>query len=486
MKVLIASAEVAPFAKAGGLADVVGALPKELKSLGLDVRVIMPLYGNISKEKYKLEPVMFSDLGIKLGSEYKEISLYEGHLPDSDVKVYFVENDEYFGQHAEVYPQNQHYRFEQERYILFCKAVLDSIKRINFQPDVIHCNDWHTALIPIYLKNTYDDAFYSEIKTLFSIHNLAYQGWYSPDILELAELPHHLFRTEQLEFYGDVNWMKGGICFADAINTVSEKYAQEIQTEEYGERLEGFLNIHKHKLSGILNGLDYSVWDPKTDKLIKKNFNPRTLKGKEICKRNLQEIFDLEVNPKIPVIALISRLVDQKGLDLIEKIGDKIGKLPAQFVFLGTGSPKYENLLRKMSDKNANISSDIRFCINLSHNVYAGSDFFLMPSKFEPCGLGQLIAMKYGSLPIVRSTGGLADTVIDSTTGFAFERYTPKQLLDTIERAIKVYYEENPKSVLKKIKPFKKMQKEAMNADFAWTQSAKKYIKLYKKISKTK
>lgn len=485
MKILITSAEVAPFAKAGGLADVIGALPKELLNQGVDARIIMPLYGGISKEQYNLEHVSFSELDINLGDTTKPTSLWKGHLPGSDVIVYFVENDEYFGNYSEVYPQNQHYRFEQERYILFCKSVLQSIKRIDFHPDVIHCNDWHTALIPTYLKTTYQDEFYSKISTLFSIHNLAYQGWYSPDILELAELPKELFNMEQLEFYGDVNWMKGGIYFADAINTVSEKYAQEIQTKEYGERLEGFLNLHKHKLEGILNGIDYDVWNPKTDNMLKKTFTPRSLKSKDKCKTNLQELFDLEANPNIPTIALISRLVDQKGMDLIAKLKKELGELPAQFIFLGTGTPKYEKLLRKLDEENSNIGTEIRFCINLSHNIYAGSDFFLMPSKFEPCGLGQLIAMKYGSLPIVRSTGGLADTVEDEVTGFAFGKYSSKQLLEAIQKAINTYYEKDNKGKLKKSSTFIKMQKTAMNIDFSWGQSAQKYIKLYNKIAKS-
>lgn len=481
MKIILSAAEVAPFVKVGGLADVSGSLPQFIKEAGHDIRLILPLYGPVQEKVLSLEKVPNSNIELKFGTKLINVALKQAFLPDTDILVYFIENNEYFGSHNEIYPQKKHARFEQERFLVFGLSVLKLMEKINFKPDIIHCNDWHTANIPVYLKTIFKSSeFYKETKILFSIHNLAYQGLYSKDILEFANLDqYNLFTPDKLEFYNDVNWMKGGIVYSDAVNTVSEKYTKEIQTPEYGEKLDGLLREKSYKISGILNGIDCKKWNPETDNLIPEKYSKTNLTGKKVCKKFLQQEFKLEESNTTPLIGIVSRLAPQKGLDLIQAISDDLKHLNMQLVVLGSGEEEFEILFKDLNLTSKNIRSVIGFNSDLAQKIYAGIDLFLMPSKFEPCGLGQIISLRYGTLPIVRKTGGLSDTIkdfsLESTdgNGFVFEEYDANKLLETVKKAIEIYKNKNL---------FNKAILNAMNSDFSWNKSAKKYIELYEKI----
>lgn len=483
MKILFTSAEVSPFAKVGGLGDVAGSLPKAIKELGDDIRVIMPLWGCIDKDKFDIQDVPDSTVNLKFDKKLISVSLKFTKLPNSDVTVYFVNNDEYFGSLKDVYPKNDDPKVEQERFLTFGIGSLKLMEKINFKPDIIHCNDWHTANIPAYLKGSKNhSSFYDRASVLFSIHNLAYQGIYGKEILDFANIdPKKVFTPDGLEFYGDVNWMKGAIVYSDRVNAVSDTYAHEIQTPEFGERLDGLLKLRNYKLSGILNGIDYSDWNPAEDPFIKSNYSIEDLSGKKECKKALQKKFKLDPKLRIPLIGIVSRLVDQKGLDLISDITDSIKNADFQLVILGTGDKKYEKVFTELSKNTDNIRAFIGYDNNLAHEIYAGCDMFLMPSRFEPCGLGQLIALKYGTIPIARKTGGLADTIIDYTSdselgnGFIFEEYSPDELLVTINKAIKTF---------KKKKEWGHIVHNAMNNKFDWQRSAVEYQNLYRSMLK--
>ena len=379
----------------------------------------------------------------------------------------------------EVYPKWLDTRYEHERYIAFSLATLEYAKQLNFRADVIHSNDWHTAMIPLYIKANYKfDEFWSKTKNVFEIHNLAYQGVWFEDILDFANMRKDIvFNEWGCEHYGRVNWMKGALNYSDKIVAVSPKYANEILTEEFGEGMDYTLRGHTNKLVGILNGIDYDVFNPATDKNLVKNYDEDSLKGKDANKKAICEYFGLEYNPERPLIAMISRLVSQKGVDLIRQVENDLKHLEADFVFLGSGDSSYENLLIWLSNNTSNIRSYIGYQAELANKIYAGSDFFLMPSKFEPCGLSQLIAMRYGSLPIVRATGGLDDTVtgypLDNSNGFKFWGYDGWQMKEAINCAIGVYRDRYT---------FNAMRKSAMASDFTWKKSAEEYLKLYKSL----
>jgi len=479
MKILFVAAEVAPFAKVGGLADVAGSLPKALSKLGNDIRVVLPCYGSINKQKYHLEDVFNTEIELNVGVKKVLVSLKQSRLPNSDVIVYFIDNNEYFGSHSEIYPQKKHAEFEQERFIVFGLATLKLMQKIGFKPDIIHCNDWHTANIPVQLKTKPEEfSYFSESAIIFSIHNLAYQGLFNKDILSFANLDvSALYNPEYLEFYGDINWMKGGIIFADRINTVSKKYAEEIQTKEYGEKLDGLLIANNNKLSGILNGLDTEEWNPKTDSAIPANYSQEDLTGKKVCKKALQKEFGLKQLLSVPLFGVVSRLVDQKGLDLLSAISQDLKDMNIQLVVLGTGQEKYEIMFKDLSIITSNIKAVIGFDTKLAKRIYASCDMFLMPSKFEPCGLGQMISLRYGTIPIVRNTGGLSDTIIDYNTnkksgnGFVFEDYSADKLLDAITRAANAF---------KNKKTWNQLITRAMTFNVSWDKSAQEYLNLYK------
>ena len=478
MKILFAAAEVAPFSKAGGLSDVIGSLPKYLEK-DAEIAIFTPLHGSIDKEKYGIKELENSEMWITFGTSPQKFKLHMCKLPDTNINVFFVQSDWYFSCFKEVYPRWLDPQYEHERYIAFSLATLEYAKQLNFRADIIHCNDWHTAMIPLYIKANYKfDEFWSKTKNVFEIHNLAYQGEWFESILDFANMRKDIVYNEWgCEHYGRVNWMKGAINYSDRIVAVSPKYAEEILTGEFGEGMDYTLRGNADKLVGILNGIDYKVFNPKTDKNLVKNYDVNSLKNKEENKKKILEYFGLEYNPERPLIALISRLVNQKGIDLIRDVENDLRHLPADFIFLGSGDASYENLFIWLSNNTSNIRTYVGYKGDLANQIYAGSDFFLMPSKFEPCGLSQLIAMRYGSLPIVRATGGLENTVVgyplENSTGFKFWRYDGWDMKEAINCAIGVY---NDKYT------FNAMRKSAMESDFSWKKSSEIYMNMYKEL----
>ncbi len=484
MKILFASAEVAPFSKAGGLSDVVGSLPKILEK-DAEIAIFTPLHGCIDKKKWGIKELENSEMWIGFGNIQHKFKLFTTKLPSTNINVFFVQNDWYFSCFQEVYPKWMDTRYEHERYIAFSLATLEYAKALNFRADIIHSNDWHTAMIPLYIKANYKfDDFWKNTKNVFEIHNLAYQGVWYEDILDFANMRKDIVYNEWgCEHYGRVNWMKGAINYADKVVAVSPKYAEEILGSEFGEGMDYTLRGHTNKLIGIVNGIDYDVFNPKTDKFLFKNYSvsdlnlKKSFTQKEENKKAILKEFGLEYNPKRPLIGLISRLVEQKGIDLIRAAENDLRNMDADFIFLGSGDKDYENLFIWLSNNTNNIRTYVGYRADLANQIYAGSDFFLMPSRFEPCGLSQLIAMRYGSLPIVRATGGLENTVtgypLGNSNGFKFWGYDGNAMKDAIYTALGVY---------KDTYTMNAMRKSAMQADFSWKESAKKYLEMYKSL----
>ena len=478
LKILFAAAEVVPFAKTGGLADVAGALPKVLAAMGHDVRIVMPKYGCVDEKKFNLRPVT-APFGIPHGDETIEVAIEESDAIDG-VKTYFVRND-YLFDRPTLYGQPD----DDHRFIAYCRAMLEMLPVLGWTPDVIHCNDWHTGLTPVYLKTLY--ANHPELRnivTLYTIHNLAYQGTFPKEVMEVTGLPTSLFTWDKLEFYGKFNFMKGGLIFADALSTVSETYATETQTKEYGAGLEGVLAYRKADYYGIINGIDNSLWNPATDPLIPHNFTAEALDGKRANKRALQRAVGLPETEDVALLGLISRLSAQKGFDLLDDALPELLKThPMQVVILGAGEEYFQEMLTKLAKKfPEKLAVALKFDNTLAHQIYAGSDAFLMPSHYEPCGLGQMISMAYGTVPVVRATGGLADTVkefkgLRSTgNGFLFEDYQPEALTTAVERCLKCYFE--------KRECWNRVVQNAFKSDFSWESSAKKYVKVYREAMK--
>ena len=480
MKVLFAASECVPFVKTGGLADVVGALPKRLRDLGVDVRVMLPMYSAIEpKWREKMEHVLFFYVNLGWRRQYVGIEklVYEG------ITFYFIDNEQYFG-------RNYIYGYgadEGERFAYFCRAVLESLPLIDFVPDVIHCNDWQTGLIPPMLDIQYRKLEqYKNVKTVFTIHNLKYQGLFQiDDIEEMVSLGELAYTADSLEFYGMCSFIKGGIVFADHITTVSPTYAQEIQTAYYGERLDGLLRARAGSLTGILNGIDTAEYDPETDPSIAVNYTADTFEKKAGDKIALQRQLGLHENADAPIIAMVTRLNSQKGLDLVERVLAEIMSTGAQMVVLGMGESKYEDLFNWAQWKYAGqLSATFQMNHELSHRIYAGADMYLMPSMFEPCGLSQLISLRYGTLPIVRETGGLRDTVLSYNeytgegNGFSFLNYNAHDMLHVIERAVSIYHEK--KDV------WNMLARRAMQGSYGWDESAKKYLALYEELTAPK
>jgi starch synthase len=491
INILFVVSEAVPFAKTGGLADVGGALPQVIRELGHEIRIMMPKYGNFSERKFRVHDVIrLKDININIGEKDTSASVKSAFITNSKIKVqvYFLANEQYFcrdglyiNPHTKKdYPDND------ERFIFFCKGTLETLKKLGWKPDIIHCNDWPSALIPAYLKTVYkDDPFFANTKTLFTVHNLAYQGLFPKESFLKTGLPMELFGPNGVEFYNQFSFMKAGLVYADIISTVSEKYALEIRTEEdMGCGLKKLLEKRKKDIYGILNGMDYSVWDPEIDELIPHNYSNKNLKNKVENKKVLLQKFNLKYNDNIPVIGIISRLADQKGFDLIGETMKSLMNLDIQMVILGTGEKKYHELFEKIHKKYPEkFGVHLGFNENLAHLIEAGSDMFLMPSKYEPCGLNQMYSLKYGTVPIVRATGGLDDTIeqinekTGSGTGFKFKKYSGPEMLNTVKKAVKLYSD-------KKI--WNKVVKNGMVKDFSWSISAKKYISLYKKLLKDK
>lgn len=475
MKILMVASEVTPFAKTGGLADVAGSLPKALKQMGHDVRIILPLYKSVERSEFALRKGRKS-VEVPVGGVVQKGLLRQTYL--QDIPVYFLEHREYYQRDHLYGTPDGDYPDNAERFAFFCRGVLQLVKRMDFRPDVIHCNDWQTALIPVLLKHELkQDLFFSKTAVIYTIHNLAYQGLFDKDALAAFGLNESYFTIDRLEYYGKLNLMKGGILHADIVNTVSETYCHEIQTPEMGFGMDGILRQRSKDLHGIVNGIDNDEWDPSTDRHIFKTYTSSALAGKSATKKGLQKELGLEQNPEIPLIGMVSRLSAQKGFDLLEKLLPKLTQEKVQLAILGTGDASYIRLLNDFKARGANIAVITSFDSVLARKIYAGSDLFLMPSHYEPCGLGQLIALRYGSVPVVRKTGGLADTVVNQTeslregTGFMFEEYTQDALWQALRNALDAYGNKEG---------WKKIIRRGMQADFSWRQSAEKYEHLYR------
>ena len=477
MKVLYVTAECWPFIKKGGLGDVAYALPKSLKKEGVDVRVIMPKYSNIPtylKDKFK--PV--AEFSVKVGWRNQYCGIESMEL--DGITFYFIDNEFYFKRSDQ--PSIYGHGDDPERFAFFTNAVLAAIEKLNFYPDVMNLNDWHTGMIPLMLKENYGHLRkYKNIKTVYTIHNLQYQGIFNKEILgNIFDLSYDHFNNGDIEFYGNVNFMKAGIVFADEVTTVSKTYAKEIQTEFYGEGLDGLLKANAYKLEGILNGIDYDLNNPATDNAIFVNFDVNCIEKKLENKKKLQEILGLEVNPDIPLVGIVSRLTSQKGLDLINYMMPEIMSENLQMVVLGTGEHQYQSMFNyynsNFSDK---LSARITFDTAFAQQIYAACDIFLMPSLYEPCGIGQMLAMRYGSIPIVRETGGLKDTVMPYNkftgegNGFSFANYNAHEMFFTLQKAIKLYQDKNI---------WNNLIINAMNTDNSWKKSAQDYIRIFKSL----
>ena len=478
MKILFAASECVPFIKTGGLADVVGALTPVLKAQGADVRVILPLYAAIPQE-YVNQMKLECEFEVELCWRRQYCGIKS--LEYQGVTFYFVDNQYYFGR-SYIYGLGGD---EYERFGFFDRAVIDALVHLDFKPDVVHCHDWQTGMIPALLKIQYAQyPFYQDMKTVYTIHNLQYQGVFPiKAVQDTLGLGDSLFTSDKLECYGCANYMKAGLVYADELTTVSPSYADEIQTAFYGERLDGLLRARQDHLVGILNGIDINDYDPAKDPQIYANYDPYHLGGKEICKQELQKELGLEVDPTVPLVGIISRLSNQKGFDLIECVIRELMATGIQLVVLGMGEAKYTNLFSwAESEYPGRLAT--RFAMNhqLAHRIYAGSDMFLMPSQFEPCGLSQMIAMRYGSVPIARETGGLRDTVLsynkftDEGNGFTFFNYNAHDMLHTVRRA--VHYYNNNRDV------WYRLIVRGMTGDYSWYSSAGKYMALYEEVTK--
>ncbi len=475
MRVLFLIAEAVPFAKTGGLADVGGALPKALHELGLDVRIAIPKYGRIDDGRFGLAKLL--DLyPVPVDTHCEMASVKESSI-GSGVPVYLVDSDKYFNREG-IYG----YPDDGERFVFFARAALEMLKLLGWQPDVIHCHDWHTGIVPNWLETIYrQDPFWDQTAWVFTIHNLQYQGVFGRRILEVAGIDEYgfLVHPEMADLDHVVDLMARGIRFADVVNTVSERYAQEIMTPEYGEKLDPLLRDRRDRVFGVLNGIDVELMNPVTDSYIAANFSAGSLGRRVENKLALQKEAHLNEDPGVPLIGIISRLVDQKGFDILGEVMDHLMDLGVQFVLLGTGDPHYHQMFTKVSrDYPGRCAIFLTFSAALAQKIYAGSDMFLMPSRFEPCGLGQMIAMRYGSVPIVRATGGLADTVTDwdpragQGNGFSFQLYDRWALFTAVVRALETY---------KYPKVWAELQLRGMKADFSWNASARRYIELYQK-----
>ncbi len=476
-KVLFVASEVVPFIKTGGLADVAGSLPKYFNKEEFDVRVMLPKYMAIP-ESFKSQMRYKTHFYMNLAWRSQYVGVLE--MEYDGVIFYFIDNEYYF---SGAKPYGNIYE-DIEKFAFFCKASLSSLPLIDFRPDIIHCHDWQTGLLPVYIKDTFSQGdFFRGIKTIMTIHNLKFQGiWDMKTVKDITGLASYYFAPDKLEAYGDANYLKGGIVYADYITTVSESYAEEVKMPFYGEGLDGLIRARENSLIGIVNGIDYDEYDPQTDKLIYKNYNAKTFRKEKIKnKRALQEELGLAVDDHKFMIGIVSRLTDQKGFDLIDYVIEEICAEDTQLVVLGTGEEKYENLFRHFAWKyNERVSANIFYSNERSHKIYAACDAFLMPSLFEPCGLSQLMSLRYGTVPIVRETGGLKDTVepyneFESIgTGFSFSNYNAHEMLNTIRYAKHIFFD--------KKREWNKMIDRGMAADFSWANSARKYEELYSRI----
>ncbi|HET9698929.1 MAG TPA: glycogen synthase GlgA [Terriglobales bacterium] len=482
MHIVFAASECVPFAKTGGLADVVGSLPPELAKLGHQLTVFLPRY-----KQAKLPPdakTVIPSLTVPFDDKYRFCSVVDGGS-HSGVQFYFIDYPPFFDREALYGTSLGDYRDNAERFALYCRAVLEASKIIGV-PDIFHCHDWQAALIPILLRSVYDeDPVFQKAVSVFTIHNMGYQGVFPADTLPLLFLPWDLLTIGKLEFYGKVNFLKGAIVFADYVTTVSRKYAQEIQTAEYGFGLEGVLKARTSTVTGILNGVDYGEWNPESDQRIVANYSIDNMTGKEACRADLLQQFGInQGDKKVPVIGIVSRFASQKGFDLISQVADRFASEEMILTVLGTGDKDYEDLLRRLNRMfPQKIAVKIAYDNTLAHKVEAGADMFLMPSHYEPCGLNQIYSMRYGTVPIVRATGGLDDTVeqwdprTGKGTGFKFAEYSGDAMMGAIHNAIVAYKDQES---------WKKLVRNGMSREFSWRQSAREYLKVYDRALQAK
>jgi starch synthase len=482
MKIAFAASEVFPYAKTGGLGDVAGALPNEISKLGHEIKVFMPKYNTFDEIEFGLKYQWeIGTIQIRVAGKVHDIYVYTALMPETDVQIYFVDCKYYFYR-EKIYTNDKD---EDERFILFSKAVIEILQRLQWAPDVIHCNDWQTGLLPLLLKENYSwDTLFVNTSTIFTIHNIAYQGRFLKEAFSKAEIrKEHYLHGGIGEYAGGVNFIKTAIFSSDIINTVSETYASELLTPEYGEGMESYLASRKKDFYGILNGVDYNIWNPELDKVIPYKFSINDLSGKLKNKKALLNLLHIPFDENIPLIGIVSRLVAQKGFDILAEAINELMEMNAYWVVLGGGEPEYEKVLKYMAyyypDK---VYIQIGYNNELAHLIEAGADIFLMPSRFEPCGLNQIYSLKYGTVPVVRKTGGLADTVqdwnellargLETGTGYSFNDYSPQALIQTIKRAI---HDFDLKDVWNKIRL------NGMSRDYSWKRSAEKYIDLYEK-----
>jgi starch synthase len=479
MKILFVASEGAPYSKTGGLADVIDGLPRALQALGHEVVVLLPRYhGN------RIRSTLVSSVTISLYHELRFPAIAEGQATEG-VRHFFVDDPEFFDRPAIYGDKNGDYPDNAERFAEFSRAAIECMKRV-WLPDVVHCHDWQTALVPVLLRTQYaQDQVMRSLPIVLTIHNLAYQGVFPATVLQRIGLPDRLFTVDAFEFYGKVNFLKGGLIFADYLTTVSRRYAREIQTPEYGAGLDGVIRNRADRLVGILNGVDYGTWSPESDKLIAANYSVHNLAGKAACKKDLLASLRLpEENLARPLIGIVSRFVDQKGFDLVEEIAVELMKEDIAIATLGSGDPKYEEMFRGLAKKYpTRLGVKIGYDNELAHKIEAGADMFLMPSRFEPCGLNQIYGLRYGTVPIVRATGGLDDTVqkfIPSTqqgTGFKFESYDGPSLLEGIRTALKVFRD---------AEAWRAVQANGMSKDYSWKASASAYVTLYEAAKRSR
>ncbi len=478
LKILYVSSEVDPFIKTGGLGDVAGALPAAILGEGHDVRVVMPKY-NVINEKYKNNMSHVASQNIKLDWRTQQSDIFEYNQivndDNKELKYYFIGNDYYFNR-SWIYGEFD----DAERFGFFARAVIEMLPKIGFKPDIIHCNDWQTGILSVMLNDQYKfDEFYSDIKTVYSIHNLRYQGNFPPEVLEITGLNHGYNTMDSLEFYGGISYMKAALKYSDVITTVSETYAREMQMIEYGYGMDGMIRKRNESLYGILNGIDYKKFNPETDDIIYEKYSKNNLEGKFHNKQKLQEELGLPIRD-VPVVGVVTRLTEQKGIRLIDESIEELMNMDIQLVIVGNGEWHYEEMFKYMQARwPEKVSANIRFDTELAQKIYAGADIFLMPSLFEPCGLSQLIGYKYGTIPVVRKTGGLADTVKQynphekTGTGFVFDNYNSWEMMQSIKNAVDMYYNNKEE--------WENMKRKVMDLDFSWGVAAKKYIALYKK-----
>ncbi len=486
MKILCVASEAAPYVKTGGLADVMGALPAALRDLGHDVRVVLPFYKAMDAKRHT--PRLILDrIEVWLPAGNRSVSVWQVANSHKDLPVYLIKNESLFGRPSLYDERGREYSDNPLRFSYFCLSVFWLMKALRWFPDVLHCHDWQAAMVPVYLRNLEVlrlDPDFSDCRTLLTIHNLAYQGVYSSDFLSALGLPWELFTPTTMEYWGKLNLLKGGLVFADALSTVSRRYAKEIQTTEFGCGLDGVLRQRSADLHGIMNGIDVSVWNPETDPHLPARYSVADLSGKAACKAELQRRFALAPEPQRPVAGVVSRMVEQKGFDLIAESMKNILDSGLQLVMLGSGMQKYESLFRVLGQNHpGQLGVRIGYDDELSHLIKSGSDIFFMPSRFEPCGLNQFYSMRFGTVPVVRETGGLADSVVNATdakiasgeaTGFTFKTYSAKEFFASLQRAMTMF-RDRPDL-------WRKLMLNGMSQDWSWNRSAKAYEELFRQL----